>query len=143
MAHMTITGFDDVDKMLAELVEKSGQIGIKAVDAAAPKLKESARRAIHAAANKGYATGRLERSIEATKAKENQWGAYSVIKPVGSNEKGVRYSEEAAYLEYGTARGQSPSPWRDKAIASANSDCEQTMEDTVYSEVSKITGGLD
>ena len=108
MARATLTGFEELDSMLRKLA-KPEIMAIKAVDAAAPVLEEALRNEIKKAADrkdsngKPYSTGELAASIGRTKAQENKYGVYSVVKPGGTDSKGVRNVEKMAYLEYGVA----------------------------------------
>lgn len=142
MASLKVTGFDEVEKMFDELMNVK-TLSLKAVNKAAPILLEGAKKAVRSAANKGYATGGLENSFTATKAKNNKWGTFAEVKPVGSDSKGERYGARAAYLEYGTVVNgvvhTSSAPWRKQAVESARKKCEDTMENTLRDEWDKIT----
>jgi hypothetical protein len=114
-------------------------MAIKAVDKAAPILEKSLRSAVSSATNRGYATGELAGSIKATKAKENDMGVFSVVKPEGKDKNGLRNVEKMAYLEYGvSSHGQAPHPVRQTAISSAQSACIQEMERVISEEVEKL-----
>ena len=143
MASLKVTGMDEVEKMFDDLMNVKS-LAIKAVNKAAPILLDSAKKSVRAAANKGYATGGLENSFAATKAKNNQWGTFAEIKPVGKDNKGVRYGERAAYLEYGTVVNgsvhASSAPWRKQAVNKAKTKCEDTMEKVLRDEWKKIGG---
>lgn len=137
-----LTGYEGVEKMFDSLA--SGGIALKAVKEAAPILNKSTKKAIHSAANKGYATGALENSFVPTDAKENKYGAYSVIRPVGKDSKGDSFNAIATFLEFGTpnrSRSQmSASQWREKAVNGARAEAESKMEDVVNSEISRRSG---
>lgn len=145
MANARIEGFEQLEKFLGRLAEPT-KMAIKAVDAAAPILEESLRSEITGAANRGYATGELAASVTATKAKENQYGVYSVVRPVGTKKrKGkngkeyeVRHAEELAYLEYGTKKGQRSHPVRQKAINTAEAKCADIIEKEIADAVEKL-----
>lgn len=138
VAHISFTGFDELDKAMKKLAEP-GKMAIKAVDKAAPILEKALSSAVSSAADRGYATGELASSIKATKARENDFGVFSVAKPEGFNRKGLRNVEEMAYLEYGVkSRGQEPRPVRDKAVASAEGACISAMEKVISEEVGKM-----
>jgi hypothetical protein len=138
MAHISFTGFEELDTIMQKLAEPE-KMAIKAVDEAAPILEKSLRSAVAAAANRGYATGELEGSIRATKAKENDMGVFSVVKPEGSDKTGLRNVEKMAYLEYGVAsRGQAAHPVRQKAINDAQSACISAMERVISEEVEEM-----
>lgn len=145
MAKMELTGFEDVEKFLKKLA-KPEAMAIKAVKAAAPILTSSLKKEIANAADQGYATGELIRSVKETKAQMNGLGAYSVVRPTGEEKrisrKGkthtVRNAEKLAYLEYGTSNGQEGQPVRQSAISAAQAECERIMRETIYSEVDKL-----
>lgn len=137
MANARVEGFEQLEKFLGKLAEPI-KMAIKAVDSAAPILEESLRSEISGAANRGYVTGELAASISATKAKENQYGVYSVVKPVGTDSGGTRNAEKLAYLEYGTSRGQKPHPVRQKAINAAEAKCADIIEKEIADAVEKL-----
>lgn len=141
MARAKISGFDDVDKLFDSLSDTK-KLSLKAVEAAAPKLVDSAKRAVKSAAIKGYATGDLAGSFAAMKPKTNEYGAFVVVRPIGKDHEGHDLYARGAWLEYGTSLNGSPKnepqPWRDKAVNGARSDCERIMEETVFSEVEKL-----
>jgi HK97 gp10 family phage protein len=141
MAHLEVTGLDEIMKALNKLAEPT-KMAIKAVDAAAPVLEESFKESIKSAADRGYATGGLANSVTHTPAKENALGVYSVAKVDGTNSRGLRNVEELAYLEYGTRRKsgkqQAPRPVRQKAINMAQSKCERIIEEQISAAVDEI-----
>lgn len=144
MAKAKLTGFDELERMLGGLAQP-GKMAVKAVDAAAPILERSLKSEIAKTTGKdhkrgkSYRPGSLEASIKRTKAKENQLGVFSVVKPDGKDSKGVRNVEKLAYLEYGVAsRGQLPHPVRQKAINAAEDECVKAMEEVVCREVGKL-----
>ena len=143
MASLKVTGMDEVEKMFDDLMNVK-TLAIEAVNKAAPLLVASAKKSVRAAANKGYATGGLENSFTATKAKNNKWGTFSEIKPVGKDSKGIRYGERAAYLEYGTVVNgsvhTSSAPWRKQAVEQARKKCEDEIEKVLQDAWDKIGG---
>lgn len=152
MAKLELTGFDEVDKLFKVLGNPS-EFAVKAVNEAAPILERCTQNAVKQAAGKGYASGGLAASFQKTSAKENDLGVYSVIRPVGeredSNGEMHDYAERAAWLEYGRKGGykrsdqkrsvteQAPSPFREKAINDAKTECESVMEQVVFDEIDK------
>lgn len=142
MASLKVTGFEEIEEMFDELMSIK-TLALKAVNKAAPIMLDSAKKSVKKAADKGYATGGLENSFTATKAKNNKWGTFAEIKPVGTDKNGIRYGERAAYLEYGTVVNgvvhTSSAPWRKQAVESARKKCEDTMENTLRDEWDKIT----
>ena len=144
MARAKITGFDNLSQFFAKL-EHPEKIAIKAVDKASPVLEKSLRSEIEKAANridargKPYSTGELAASIERTKARENDLGVFAVVKPEGTDSKGLRNVEKLAYLEYGVAsKGQVAHPVRQKANNAAEEECVKIMQEVVYEEVDKL-----
>lgn len=141
MARMEVKGLDELIRSLNKLAEPT-KMAIKAVNAAAPVLEDSFKASIESSANRGYATGGLAGAVNKTPAKENALGVYSVVKVDGTNERGLRYVEELAYLEYGVKRkngkSQEPRPVRQKAINLAQKKCEKIIEEEISAAVDKI-----
>ena len=136
MARVAIDGFDDLDHMFQKLKDPS-KMAIQAVDKAAPILEKALKSEIHSATSKGYSTGALEQSIITDKAKENQYGVFSVVRPVGTDSKGVSNVDKLRWLDAGihTKKGkrkhtQDALYVRDKAIKSAKEKCESIIEKT-------------
>lgn len=153
MATMEIKGFGDVYNALERCAE-SGKICMRAVEAAAPYLLDATRKTINSTKGGG---NNLARSFEATKVRNNAFGAYVTIRPVGKDKNGWDWISRAAYLEYGTVwprkeadaakihhpaqAGQpknTPQPWRDRSLNAARSGCEEKMRQTVFAEIDKI-----
>lgn len=139
MASVSMEGFDELEKMLGSLASKVGGIAEKAVNAGIPPLVEELSGAIREVVDPEQSTGGLARSIQATKAKTNDLGAYAVARPVGRDKKGTRYGERLAYVEYG-ARGKAPRPVRQKAANRAESECVRRMEDVIQSAIEEASG---
>lgn len=143
MAKARLTGFDNLESFLGKLA-KPEAMAIKAVNTAAPVLEKSLKAEVKNAANRTdengnpYSTGELERSISTTKARENAFGVFAAVRPTGTDEKGTRNAEKMAYLEYGTSRGQLAHPVRQKAINTAEAECEQIMKKVIYEEIEKL-----
>lgn len=137
MARAEINGFEDLDKMFNLLDAKMKDITLHAVDSAAPILVESASKAV------SKKTGELSKSFEATKAKNNKYGSYTVVRPKGYDSKGVSNYAKGVYLEYGTTvKGSphsSPRPWRQRAVNTAKARVEEKLEQILTSEVNRIT----
>lgn len=128
-------GFDDFAKELEELgnIDKYAPEMLKA---AAPILEKELKGQVKKEANRGYATGDLERSIKAKKPGKNEYGHYVVISADGKDRKGVRNNEKLAYLNYGTSKQQAR-PVISKAVQNSENDCLDAMQEK-YNEV---TGG--
>lgn len=122
-----VEGFDDLIKQLDQLQDQSyvDQIAVRAVGAASPLVERSVKDSIRARTKSG--TG-LVNSFVPSEPKKNQYGVYSVVRPVGADEKGTRYGAIAAYLEYGTSRGQEAKPWRQAAVNAAEKQAVEAME---------------
>lgn len=141
MARVRVEGLDEVIKSLNKLAEPT-KMAIKAVNAAVPVLEDSFKTSIQSSANRGYAAGGLAGAVSRTPAKENARGVYSVVKVDGTNERGLRYVEELAYLEYGVKRkngkSQEPRPVRQKAVNLARNECEKIIEKEILAAVEEI-----
>ena len=134
MARCSVTGFDELEKMLKRLSQPE-RMAIKAVDAAAPVLERALKTAIENATSDD-ATGALAGSIESTRARQNELGVFSAVRPTGKDSKGVRNGEKLAYLEYGVrSHGQPPRPVRATAVAMAEAECFRIVKETIEAEV--------
>lgn len=137
MAKCKLEGFDGLVESLDKLAANTGEIVEEAINAATPTLKEALIECIEDAANRGYATGELAQSIEATEAKQNAYGYFAAVRPVGKDSKGVRNGEKLAYLEYGTSK-QEAHPVMARALNRAGEKCEKIMQDKVEKAVQKL-----
>lgn len=144
MAKIRANGFEEVNRMLSRLAQPDA-MAIKAVEAAVPVVEKNLKAQIRSAANRTdehgrpYSTGELEQSIAATEASMNDLGAYSVIKPEGTDSKGLRNAEKLAYLEYGVrSHGQEPRPVRAAAVAKSEGEALKVMEAVIGAEVEKL-----
>lgn len=141
MAHIEVTGFDEVLKKLEKMSDlgKMNEVARKAVQEAQPINESSVRSALAAVEHGPYATGSVSGSISSTTAKINAYGAFAVARPTGRDAKGVRNGEKAAYLQYGSPkegpRKLEARPWRQIAVASAESACIKSIEATLKSEL--------
>lgn len=133
---LIVTGLDDIMRQFDKLsdLSKVEEIAKHAVDAAQPISEASMRSAIAAVEHGPYATGSVSASVASTPAQINSYGAYAVARPTGRDEKGVRNGAKAAYLQYGTSR-MAARPWRQSAVAGAQSACIAAMEKVVQSEM--------
>ena len=153
MAHSKckIEGFDQIDKLFSQ-ISRPQEFCEKAITEAAPILlkstKDSVKKAIQnpPTERKGESeiTGQLVQAFIASKVKTNQWGSFTSIQPTGtrsdkkSGGKPLHFAAQAAFLEWGTKRGQAPSPWRARAVKDAEDECADTMEKTFLREVNKV-----
>ena len=133
MAKLTLDGMEVFDEVFKKL-SNPGPAAKKAVEQSKGILRKSLQKEIRKAANRGYATGDLENSIVATKTKENEYGTYSVVMPVGTDRKGTRNGEKLAYLENGTSRQQAH-PVRQAAVNNAEAECTEAIQKIMEEEM--------
>ena len=128
-------GFDDFAKELEELgdVDRYAPAMLKA---AAPILEKELKGRVKREANRGYATGDLERSIKAQKPGSNIYGHYVIVTADGKDRKGVRNNEKLAYLNYGTSKQQAR-----PVIAKAIQNSEDACLDAMQEKYNEVTGG--
>lgn len=136
MAHIEVTGMDDVLKKLQKLSDKGkvDSIAIKAVTAAQPLNESAVRSAVGSVEHGPYATGSVSGSISSTAAKVNSYGVFAVARPTGRDAKGVRNGAKAAFLQYGTSRLKAR-PWRQRAVAAAEQPCIKLIEEILKAEM--------
>jgi len=146
MAHIDVNGFDDVVKMLDKLSNKAkvDDMAKAAVDSAKDIVASSMRSAIASSEGHRGAPGRRHRedrstgsvagSVQATSAKVNSYGVFSVAKPEGRDKDGMRHGRKAALLEYG-GRNFPARPWRSKAVSSAETPAMKAVEDYITTEM--------
>lgn len=149
MAKLDISALDGLIDML-EKAEAPEKIAKKAIAKAEGKLLTATKNAIKAALTDKTASG-LVNSIVPTGAKQNQWGVYTVVRPVGSDPQGIEYSQKALWLEYGrwhkgnAGRNgtyeenniQKPHPWRQKAINDSEAAVTRIIEEVLEAEILK------
>lgn len=143
---VTVTGLDEVIKMLEQLSDQSRveEIAKKAVNAAAPAAAAAMRSAISASEahrqgngrrhREDRSTGSIAASITTKPAKINQFGVFSVALPTGYDAHGVANAKKAAMLENGTPQ-YGARPWRSAAASSAEGPCVKIMESIVKAEM--------
>lgn len=143
-------GFNDLLKMLEKL-EAPEKIAKEAVGKAENALLKSTKAAVKSSLINKSSSG-LVSSFVPTGAKENQWGVYSVVRPVGADSDGIEYSRKALWLEYGRFKTgnagrkansikenqvQTARPWRQAAVNNAEAEVTKIIEDTISQEVDK------
>lgn len=147
MASLDISGLDELVKAL-EKAEAPEKIAKKAISEAEKELVKATRNAVKSALTNKSASGLVNAMIP-TGAKENQWGVYSVVRPIGKDEHGIDYSQLALWLEYGRYRKgnqgrkgtledaqlQVAHPWRQKAINDSQAACVRIIEDVLEKEL--------
>ena len=126
MARLEVEGIDELISDLMELGNLD-DVAPKMINAATPVMVKNMKRNIKAAANRGYATGELAESIRATKAKQNIYGYFAAVGPVGTDSKGTRNAEKMAYLEYGTSNQQAH-PVMEKTMNDSEEDIIKRMQ---------------
>lgn len=139
MARLELKGLNELDdflKGLSDLTDDIDEIAKDCIDSAMPTLEDALKSNIRAAANRGYSTGELERSISSTKAKTNAYGNFAAVRPVGADIKGVRNGEKLAYLEYGTSK-QAAHPVMAKSISQAEPKVKEIIQNKFEENVEK------
>lgn len=134
------SGLDEFIKDLEKAKVNTKSVCIKAVDKAAPLLKESLQNEIRRAANRGYSTGNpgnLADSVSAMDARENEYGVFSVVGPQGNDENGISNEEKLLWLENGAKRSgrgglmKRAGPVRRRAVNGAQGKCETAMQQEI------------
>lgn len=100
MADFNVLGLDELMEALDKLAGEADTFGVKAIDATTPIIKEE----LVKECEKHKKSGDMADSIKATKAKVTEKGIYAIVRPTGTDKKGVRNMEKLAYLEYGTIK---------------------------------------
>lgn len=124
-----------VDSLIKELekMENIEQTALKMLNTAAPIVEEELKRRVAQEADKGYASGELKKSIEAKKAKKNEYGYYAYVTAEGVDKKGVRNNEKLAYLNYGTSK-QMARPVITPTIKATEQKCLDKMQEVFDKE---------
>lgn len=132
MASLKMTGLDDIEKMFRILSDPT-QMAIEAINEAAPVLEKHLKSEIMSAAE--HPTGGLAGSIHTMAARKNEYGVFSVVKPEGTDEKGIEYTERMRWLDVGVHdrsgqwhRGKGV---RQKAVNNAKAECRKILENNV------------
>ncbi len=128
-------GFDEILKELNGFTN-AGDLSDEMLNAAAPVLEKELKKQVNTAANRGYATGELEKAISANKPAENVHGHYVAITAKGKNKKGTRYNEVLAYLNYGTSRQAARN-----VVSKANKKSEEECIEKMQEKFNELTGG--
>ena len=98
MARAEVIGFDNLELTLKAMANCEKDC-LRAVQEATPVVEQAMKQATASAVK--YGTGALVASLQATPAKKNRWGHFSVVRPVGVDKDGKRLGEIFAYMEYG------------------------------------------
>lgn len=135
------SGLDDFIKALEKAQVGTKEVCIRAVDKAAPILKESLQGEITKAASRGYSTGELAGSVSAMEARENEYGVFTAVGPEGDRNK-----DKLLWLENGTMRKgnnlmKRAGPIRTRAVNNARSKCESVMQQEIEGYLDDTFGG--
>lgn len=127
-----------IDDLIRELDEAGNldEIAPEMIEAALPILEDSLKETVQNEANKGYATGELVASIKKSRSMRNQYGYFGVVRPTGTDKKGVRNMEKLAYLHYGICNKQEARPVVNKAVFHAEEKVIKKMQE-VYNKGGK------
>jgi len=131
MARFEAAGIDDLMKDLNQL--DADRIAPLMLEEAVPILEKSVKK--HAALHRD--TGALQKSIKPTKTKRGKDGYSITVRPTGTDEKGVRNMEKAAYLEFGTSK-QRASPILSPAVRESEEAVCQKMQEVFDRETGKL-----
>lgn len=138
MAGFQIDGISDLTSQFESIAEKLDSAMERAVKKGGSIVEDELKRAIPQAANRGYATGALEKSIKAGRVKDTGDGKEVSVSPKGSvtqNGSKVRNQDKMFYLEHGTSR-QAAHPFMDRMLHGAEGKVMRAMED----EIGKVAG---
>lgn len=112
----------DVDRIAPQMIDEAAPLLVSSVKSTLSRHKQS---------------GDMVSSIKKTKVKKKKNGGYqATVRPTGTDAKGVRNMEKAAYLEYGTSK-QPASPWIDASLGDCESSVLDSMRRTFEREVKK------
>ena len=127
MARIEVEGIDELVAAL-EKAGKADDIVPQMLVEGGSTLQKNIREEITAAANRGYATGELAKSVIPTPPEKNGFGHYVFVRPVGTDSKGVRNGVKWGYLENGNGGSQKPHPFEDKATKKSETECAERMQ---------------
>ena len=138
-----------IEKALKDVtLDESNRIAKKAVNAAAPIMRDSLKRTVP------KKTGDLSESIVINgPATENLYGVFTSVGASGVDRNGVPNDLKLQVLEYGRAKAgayhnkngayvsqQKSRPVRYKAMKAVEEEIVSTMEQVVYDELERILG---
>ena len=128
MARAEVIGFDNLELTLKAMANCEKDC-LRAVQGATPVVESAMRQATASSIKSGTA---LVSSLQATPAKKNRWGSYSVVRPVGVDKNGTRLGAVFAYMEYGVpSRGIPAHNIRAKAKHMAEARVQAIFERTL------------
>jgi len=79
-------------------------------------------------------TGQMRDSITATAAKENTWGVYSIVRPVGDDSRGISNATKFAVMEFG-ANGRAAHPVRQAVVSMFEDKIAKQAEDELFGKL--------
>lgn len=123
-----INGIDSVFDAFDDVLQGSTKTVNAILKEGGLTVSRSTKKAIHKAANRGYATGELERSVYATDPKKNSLGSFVVVKPAGTDSKGVRNGEKWGYLLNGNGKGSEPRDFKSEAVKDSENKVNRIAE---------------
>lgn len=124
---------DELMDELKKLGDAAEQIASRMINGATPILEKQ----VKLESEKHRVSKDMYNSIKSTKAGPHKSGGYyAIVRPTGSDSKGVRNMEKMAYLEYGTSR-QAATPVLTKAINDSEKEVLGTMQAIFDREVGK------
>ena len=141
MAGFQIEGLSEFMQKLDGISEKVGSAMGDAVRKGGKIVEEELKRSIPQAADRGYTTGALEKSIKAGGVKDTGDGKEVTVSPKGSvthNGSKVRNQDKMYYLEHGTSR-QAAHPFMDRTIHGAEPKVVKVMEDEIGKAIGDIS----
>ena len=121
--------FDELEKQMLSL-DNFDEIAPKIIDASIPTLKKN----VIAECQRHKDTGAMVGSIKETKSKKGKNGWFSVVRPTGTDAKGVRNMEKLAHAEYGTSK-QAPTPILSVAVSKSEKPIAEIMQEVYNKEI--------
>lgn len=116
----------DMDKTIKMALGEGGEI-----------LTRQTKDEIRRAANRGYATGELARSVSPTVPRKNSWGYFVAVRPTGSDPRGIRNGEKWGYLQHGNGRGSEPRDFQGKAVRNSEKEIAKRAQ-SVFERRSRL-----
>ena len=123
--------FDELEKQILGL-DNFDEIAPKIIEASIPELKKN----VISECQKHKDTGAMVGSIKETKSKKGKSGWFSIVRPTGTDAKGVRNMEKLAHAEYGTSK-QAPTPILSVAVSKSEKPIAEIMQEVYNREVEK------
>lgn len=132
MGKFSFTIPDDFVKQLGNLADVD-RIAPTMIDEAMPILERKLKQEL----SKHKRTGDMIDSVKKTKAGKTRTDAYfAIVRPTGTDRKGVRNMEKLAHAEYGTSK-QPPTPILTKALKDSEPAVLEKMQEVFSREVNK------